>query len=108
VAGGKVLAKTVLADLLIEGRGVDANPPRAISLYLEAAGNFFAPAQYGLGVAYAQGLGVAADPAQAVDWFRRALDQGMDDAQAQIDLLAGASPEQPVDMTGFGREGPGY
>ncbi|RYE07630.1 MAG: sel1 repeat family protein [Hyphomicrobiales bacterium] len=108
ISGGNVLAETVLADLLIRGTGVEANPPRAIALYLNAAGSSFAPAQYGLGVAYAEGLGVAADSQAAIGWFRQALEQGMDDAQAQIDLLAGASPETSVDMTGFGREGPGY
>ena len=43
-----------------------------------------AAAQNNLGVVYANGTGVAKDPAQAVFWYRKAADQG--DAAAQNNL----------------------
>ncbi|HEY0634322.1 MAG TPA: tetratricopeptide repeat protein [Gammaproteobacteria bacterium] len=41
-------------------------------------------AQLNLGAAYDNGIGVAAEPAQAVHWYRRAAEQGL--AQAQFNL----------------------
>ncbi len=41
-------------------------------------------AQLNLGAAYDNGLGVAADAAQALHWYRRAAEQGL--AQAQFNL----------------------
>lgn len=41
-------------------------------------------AQLNLGAAYDNGIGIAADPAQAILWYRRAAGQGL--AQAQFNL----------------------
>lgn len=44
-------------------------------------------AQYALGLIYAEGRGVAADPVQAYVWLTRAMAQGDADAQLLRDML---------------------
>jgi TPR repeat protein len=61
-----------------------------------------------LAMAYAGGVGVETDPAKALQWFKRALNSGVNDAEQQIALLSSAPVDGGIDMTGFGREGPGY
>jgi TPR repeat protein len=86
---------------------VDADADAAIKLYQAAADRFYAPAQYALGTVYAEGAGVTVDPAQAISWFKRALDGGLEQARDQIAALEGQDQGTvSVDMTGFGREGP--
>jgi TPR repeat protein len=57
---------------------------QAVSWFRKAAEQGYARAQGGLGVFYANGLGVAKDQAQAVSWYRKAAEQG--DSQAQSNL----------------------
>ena len=57
---------------------------RAIPVLEKAATEGNAPAQYNLGVACAEGLGVRQDYRKAVGWFRKAADQG--DTRAQFRL----------------------
>ena len=47
---------------------------------LQAAEQGNAKAQYNLGVMYDKGLGVRQDDAQAVQWYRRAKEQGAAEA----------------------------
>jgi hypothetical protein len=44
-------------------------------------------AQYKLGIGYAYGLGVTKDEAQAVTWFRKAAEQGNEDAQRELEKI---------------------
>jgi TPR repeat protein len=46
-----------------------------------------AAAQFRLGVAYADGLGVARDAAKAAQWYRRAADQGVALAQFSLGVM---------------------
>ena len=46
-----------------------------LALYLRAAGQGYAEAQTTLGHLYAEGLGVARDPAEARKWYAQAADQ---------------------------------
>ncbi len=92
----------------MEGNGVPADPARAVTLYQAVADQPYGPAQYALGLAYANGLGVPLDQGKALEWFKLADSFGVAEAQAQIDLLEAAPVGTPVDMSGFGREGPGY
>ena len=46
-----------------------------------------AAAQYNLGIAYAEGLGVPRDETEAARWFRLAADQGLADAQASLGVM---------------------
>ncbi len=107
VAAGNVLAHVVLGDMLVEGRGIDADPARAVTLYQSVASDF-ALAQYALGLAYANGTGVEADRAKAMEWFRMAEMYGLPEATEQIGVLQALPDPNAIDLTGFGREGPGY
>jgi len=103
-----VLALTLKGDMLMEGLGVPSDPAAAADLYQAAAETEFCPAEYALGLAYAAGTGVAADADEAAMWFRRAIGHGIN-AEADLDKLTGSpSEDEPVDLSGFGREGPGY
>ncbi|MBT6462129.1 MAG: sel1 repeat family protein [Opitutae bacterium] len=57
---------------------------RAIPVLEKAATEGNAPAQYNLGVACAEGLGVRQDYRKAAEWFQKAADQG--DTRAQFRL----------------------
>lgn len=104
---GNILAKFLLADLMLSGQGVVADPARAISLYEEAA-NVFVDAQLRLGTIYATGEGVPADIETALMWFRRAAETGSEAAEAQIAALTAIPDPNAIDLSGFGREGPAY
>lgn len=71
-AGEWAPGMTLLADLLLWGHGTDEDPARAVTLYRSAAGHDFAPALFGLGVAYQNGRGVPADLAAAAQWYAKA------------------------------------
>jgi TPR repeat protein len=108
IAGGNVLAHVVMGDLLMAGAGVEEDPARAIALY-EAVAKDFGLAQYSLGVAYRLGMGVTADRDEALRWLRLAQSYGVVEADAEINgILAETDTTNVVDLTGFGREGPGY
>ena len=49
--------------------------------YRKAAERGYPPAQYGLGVAYANGQGVSQDYVQAIGWYRTSAEQGYAPAQ---------------------------
>lgn len=109
VSSGNVLAHTVLADLLLTGNGVDRDPQRALSLY-NAVAKDFGLAQYALGLLYAEGHEVPRDRDEALRWLRLAQSFGVTEADAEISALLseGEGEAESVDLTGFGREGPGY
>jgi uncharacterized protein len=74
--------------------GLLKRPDLAASAYKKAhelllplahAGN--AEAQYNLGCMYSQGLGVLPDYAQAVAWYRRAVEQGHAGAQNNLGVM---------------------
>ncbi len=54
-------------------------------------------AQYNLGLAYSQGLGLAPDPKEAARWFRLAADQGFAPAAASLGLMYFKGEGVPVD-----------
>lgn len=107
VGAGNVLAHVVLGDMLLNGTGIDADPARAIELYRAVASDF-GLAQYALGIAYAYGNGVAEDRVEAIKWLRMAELYGVAQASEQIAALQNDSDPGAVDLSGFGREGPGY
>jgi TPR repeat protein len=73
-----------LADCGSAGTLMKTDPDRAVSACRHLADQGDAGAQYNLGVAYANGQGVAQNYAEAIKWFRKAADQG--DAHAQYGL----------------------
>ena len=58
------------------GEGVEQNDAEAARLYTLAADQWYAPAQYNLGLMYATGEGVTKDRSEAARLYRLAVDQG--------------------------------
>merc|ERR1712093_254520 len=58
------------------GQGKAQNPARAFELYHKAANGGSANGAFHLGNCYGNGVGVAADQAAALKWFRVAAQQG--------------------------------
>ena len=106
-ADGNLLAQTVLGDMLMNGWGIERDAAGAVDLYRQAAGDY-AAAQYALGLAYRDGTGVAEDREEALKWLRLAESFGMSEASAALAALRNEAAPAAVDLTGFGREGPGY
>ncbi len=77
-------AQSILADCLQTGRGIQADPVRAVELYQKAAEGDYVPAICDLGLCYESGEGVEADPVQAAELYRRAADQGYAPAQCNL------------------------
>ncbi|UOP00741.1 tetratricopeptide repeat protein [Kingella potus] len=69
-------------------RAMDAykagNYSRAVRLIRPLAEQGYAVAQYNLGVAYGNGLGVTQNDQQAAAWYRKAAEQGYADAQYNL------------------------
>lgn len=77
-----------LADLHLQGRGVIQNFKESVRLNTQAAEAGYAPAQYNLGVAYANGVGTFRDPVRAHMWFNIAAASGYAKASQSRDQLA--------------------
>lgn len=76
---------TALAQMHLEGRGVDANPPMAVALLREAVeAADHAPAKLWLGIAYLRGLGVESSLSDARRWLESAAGDG--EARAMLHL----------------------
>ena len=54
----------------------------------KAAEQDYSTAQFNLGGCYYEGLGVEKDKAEAMKWFRLAADNGEEDAQEALEMLA--------------------
>jgi len=76
-------AVTRLGMLYLKGDGVPAAPERAVAMLARAAGSEVL-AQYYLGEAYAEGLGVKRDYPQAIAWYQKAADNGFSRAAGNI------------------------
>ncbi|MCB9892019.1 MAG: SEL1-like repeat protein [Planctomycetes bacterium] len=61
-----------------------------------AAGSGLAAAQYGMGMIYLRGIGVAEDQVAARDWLQRAADQGLVEAEGKLRTMAVAKPTSPA------------
>ncbi|MCG3771701.1 MAG: Secretory immunoglobulin A-binding protein EsiB [Nitrosomonadaceae bacterium] len=66
------------------GHGIPQDHVEAVRLYLKAADQGHAPAQYTLGNMYDDGLGVTQDKPQMLHWYRKAADQGHVIAQYEL------------------------
>ena len=70
---------------------------RAFSLLLRAAEHGYNPAEYGLGVFYELGLGVAKNPVEAYKWYERAASSGEAPAAlVRLALLCVMNPDIPL------------
>jgi hypothetical protein len=81
LGGGKIIAARPAQDAamndfqdaqrMITSRSAD-DVARATSLFRRSADQHNAMAEYDLGYCYERGLGVSADPGEALKWYRRA------------------------------------
>ena len=55
--------------------------------YCKAAEQGHSQAQYNLGLCYANGCGVAKNPSEAVKWYRKAAQQGVQEAKVKLSDL---------------------
>ncbi|KAJ1456074.1 hypothetical protein M885DRAFT_440164 [Pelagophyceae sp. CCMP2097] len=76
-----------MGELCDEGRGVPFSRRDAFMWYSLAAKRGHAEALYTVGVMYACGHGVRADPPTALEYFKRALFEGHDASAGMIQLL---------------------
>ncbi len=97
----QVLAMYLRAAQFGSPQSVNFSPERALGLHQQGAsmGAFGLGSQLALGNAYAQGVGTAANPAQAKQYYQQALDslnqlEGMSNADAHHYLQSfGSSPD---------------
>jgi TPR repeat protein len=61
----------------------------AVRWFYKATVQGYARAQHNMGVAYGQGVGMSADPAEAVRWLRKAGEQGLALSQLGMAYLEG-------------------
>ena len=74
---GDTKAQYELANMYMDGRGVEQDFNRAIQLYELSANQGLADAQHYLGVIYDKGRGASQDDAKARTWYRLAAEQGI-------------------------------
>ena len=92
------LARLALARLLRTG-ALEPEPDESqIKLLETAARRGLAEAQFELGVAYDQGLGVTQNHATAAGWYHRAAEQGLTDAQYNLATLYDEGLGTPRDL----------
>ncbi|MDR1651795.1 MAG: sel1 repeat family protein, partial [Synergistaceae bacterium] len=84
---GNLQAMLTLGGFYAEGYGVQRNFSRAREWYEKAAEAGMAEGVYNVGVCWETGMGSAADPAEAVGYFRRAADE-MNLPQAMFKMSA--------------------
>ena len=68
------------------GKGADKDMVKAAK-YRMAAKEGNADAQFNLGICYYIGSGVKQDPAEAAKWFRKAAEQGVEQAKTALNRL---------------------
>jgi TPR repeat protein len=73
---GDPAAENSLGHMYMDGRGVDADPSKAVYWYIQSANRGYRQAQVNLGVAYLYGQGVKKDIAEACHWLSEAIHQG--------------------------------
>lgn len=84
---GDVASYDVLARMYQNGLGTTTDIDTAIDFYKYAAARNYAPAQYNLGVIYANGDGIPRDKFRAYAWFSLAADQKLEAAIKERDRL---------------------
>lgn len=81
---GRASAQRILGLLYSKGIGVEPDPHKAISWWLESARNGDMVAQYNLGISYHQGDMVERDVVAAMRFLMAAAAQGDDEAKAYL------------------------
>jgi TPR repeat protein len=90
---GEAISKDAAGNILSN------DPATAAAWFHRAAAQGYAPAQFNLGLMYANGEGVPKDPAKAVELFQKSADQGNVDAQNNLGVMYYAGEGLPRDET---------
>lgn len=77
-AAGKLEAQALLGQILLDGRGIQADPALALTWFSIAADHGHAMACNMAGRCHEHGWGAPANPARAADFYRRAAEMGLD------------------------------
>jgi len=96
VAARDLAANEMTPEQINEGEEVAYR--QAATWLRKAAEQGNADAQYGLGVAYDKGHGVAQDSRQAANWFRKAAEQGNTNGQVSLGLMYYNGQDVPKDI----------
>ncbi len=101
---GDAEARFTLGVLYANGRGVKANPGKAVEWLSQAADQDIGEAMTLLGWMYANGHGVASSAKKARDFFKKGAERGDSDAQCSLAdlLLEGAAKGTPAVIEAFG------
>lgn len=90
------IARTELADLLLEGRGAEADPAAALRLYRTAAEAGWGEAAVRLAELFRSGRGVPRNLAQAERWLRAAVEAGHLQAAPRLQALQAERFQSPA------------
>ncbi|MFI8691216.1 tetratricopeptide repeat protein [Stutzerimonas kunmingensis] len=77
-AAGELEAQALLGQILLDGRGIEADPALALIWFSIAADRGHAMACNMAGRCHEHGWGAPANPARAADFYRRAAEMGLD------------------------------
>jgi TPR repeat protein len=88
---GEAISKDAAGNILSN------DPATAAAWFHRAAAQGYAPAQFNLGLMYANGEGVPRDPDKGVELFRKSADQGNVDAQNNLGVMYYAGEGVPRD-----------
>jgi TPR repeat protein len=90
-AGQDGTAKVLLANLLLAGKGIGQDVPRALNLYqaeIDRNGRDTGVAAYAIGQIYEKGTNVKADEDKAIEYYEIALTHGDLDAKPAVENYA--------------------
>ena len=90
------IARSELADLLLEGQGAEADPAAAAALYRSAAEAGWGEAAVKLAELFRQGRGVPQDLGQTVRWLRVAIEAGHVEALPSLMALEASRIRVPA------------
>ena len=95
---GNAAAQTTLGMCYHIGEGgVKCDYGLALAWYGRAAAQGHPVAQYGLGLMFMNGRGMAPDPVRAAFWFRKAAAQGLSLAQDELETMNRRRGMRPPD-----------
>ena len=78
--------------MLRDGEGIPEDESRAFELLDQAAKRGATRAQLAVGEMYEHGIATRKDPVMAAFWYRKAAEQGLDEARRRLDALEAAGP----------------
>lgn len=72
----------------IRGQYFATNEKEGFALFMKAAKDDFSPAQVAVGICYVEGIGVERNKNEAIYWYKRAADQGNEEAVKYLEDIS--------------------